>query len=145
MPLSLDQSESLTEPFNRKTKRPLSPRHSKSNPRAKEESITKSPVSSQRIAGLWSTERLEHPFSANFLDTRAGPGGINNLFVRTAASLHQSFLWLHPIRRLSPVYSQVSSAPLVPLQERKVHPVRTLHTVLKSLKSACDLRFQFTG
>ena len=144
LPLSLGQSESLTEPFNRKTKRPLSPRHSKSNPCAKEESITKSPVS-QRIAGLWSTERLEHPFSANSLDSRAGPGGINNLLVRTAASLHRSFLWLHPIWRLSPMYSQVSSAPLVPLQERKVHPVRAPHTILKPLKSACDLRFQFTG
>jgi len=43
------------------------------------------------------------------------PGGTNNLLVRTAASLHQSFLWLHSIRRLSLVYFQVSSASLVPL------------------------------
>jgi hypothetical protein len=39
------------------------------------------------------------------------------------------------------LYFQVSSASLVPLHERKVHPVRAPHTILKPLESACDLRF----
>jgi hypothetical protein len=143
MPLSLDQSESLTEPFNRKTKRPLSPRHSKSNSCAKEESITKSPVSSQRIAGFWSTERLERPSGANFLDTRAGTWRDKQFACQNRCEPPPEFplasLYSAIISRVLPSFQRFSGSS--PRKESTVHPVRAPHTILKPLKSACDLRF----